>query len=386
MKAWFSKAGIRTRILVSTIAPLVIVASALGYYMTVARLNDVEHEFMHHGNTLAKLLATNSEFGVYNDNRKQLEIVASQLLQETHVVSAAIFDREGALLVQLQKDIADGSADTEPAPSTSVFSSAIKSSQISTMDYPLQDEFTGPPAGMLGRVEVALSKNHAILRQREILTTSILVLIAGILASALLSLAISRTVTRPLESIINTVRGLQTGKLDSRVPVEFGGELAQLADDINAMASTIQDSQRRLTSEVGQATSDLKAVVHKLEDKNLELEQAREAALEAGRTKSGFLAGMSHEIRTPLSAVIGYSRLLEDMEQTEEQQVYTRTITQAATQLLAIIDDILNFTRANQVEPGPVFSVWVKLTLVVLGCNTHLDNVLAGICQWFSIN
>ena len=353
MKVWLSKLGIRTRILVSTVVPLVIVTSALGYYMTEARLNEVEQEFMHHGITMAELLATNSEIGAFTNNRKQLESVAAKLLQESHVVSVAIFDRQGDLLVRLQKDIAGGSADPEPAASTSVFSSAITSSQISIMDYPLQDEFTGPPAGTLGRAEIALSKNHAILRQREILNTSILLLIAGVLASALLSLAISRTVTLPLERIIDTVRRLQTGKLDSRVPVEFGGELAQLADDINTMAATIQNSQYRLTSEVDQATSDLKTVVHKLEEKNLELEQAREAALEAGRTQSGFLASMSHEIRTPLSAVIGYARLLEDMEQTEEQQVYTRTITQAATQLLAIIDDILNFTRADsgRLEP-----------------------------------
>ena len=368
MKVWLNNMGIRNRILVSTILPLVIVAIALGYYMTAARLNDVEHEFIHHGNTMAELLATNSEFGVFTNNRKLLEIVASQLLQEDHVVSVAIFDREGALLVGLQKDSADSSTDPEPVASTSVFSSAIKSSQIGIADHPLLDKFTGPPAGTLGGVEVALSQDHAILRQKEILANSVLVLIAGILASALLSLAISRTVTRPLESVINTVRCLQTGKLDSRVPLEFGGELAQLADDINTMASTIQDSQHRLSSEVDQATTDLKAVVHKLEEKNLELEQAREAALEAGKTKSEFLASMSHEIRTPLSAVIGYSRLLEDMDQTEEQQVYTRTITQAATQLLAIIDDILNFSRADagKMEPDKSeFNLYERLESIV---------------------
>ena len=368
MKVWLNNLGIRNRILVSTILPLVIVAIALGYYMTAARLNDVEHEFMHHGNTMAELLAANSEFGVFTNNRKLLEIVASQILQEDHVVSVAIFDREGALLVGLQKDITDSNAVTEPAVSTLVFSSTIKPSQISIKDYPLQDESTGPPPGVLGGVEVALSQDHAILRQKEILITSIILLIVGILASALLSLAISRTVTRPLQSVINTVRRLQTGKLDSRVPLEFGGELAQLADDINTMASTIQDSQHRLSCEVDQATTDLKAVVLKLEGKNLELEQAREAALEAGRTKSEFLASMSHEIRTPLSAVIGYSRLLEDMEQTEEQQVYTRTITQAATQLLTIIDDILNFYRADsgRLEPdNSEFNLYERFESIV---------------------
>jgi two-component system sensor histidine kinase BarA len=68
-------------------------------------------------------------------------------------------------------------------------------------------------------------------------------------------------------------------------------------------------------------------------------------ALEAGVAKSEFLAKMSHEIRTPLGAIIGFSQLLEKTAQSEDQQEYTRTINQAASQLLIIIDDILNFTR-----------------------------------------
>jgi CheY-like chemotaxis protein/two-component sensor histidine kinase len=56
---------------------------------------------------------------------------------------------------------------------------------------------------------------------------------------------------------------------------------------------------------------------------------------------------MSHEIRTPLSAVIGFSRLLENSPQSDTQKEYTRTIAQAASQLLLVIDDILDFSRLD---------------------------------------
>ena len=52
--------------------------------------------------------------------------------------------------------------------------------------------------------------------------------------------------------------------------------------------------------------------ITELKQRNLELEEAREAAEIANRTKSQFLANMSHELRTPLNAIIGYSEMLQD--------------------------------------------------------------------------
>ncbi len=82
-----------------------------------------------------------------------------------------------------------------------------------------------------------------------------------------------------------------------------------------------------------------------------ELKAAREAALEASRLKSEFLATMSHEIRTPMNGVVGLTALLMETPLNETQKQYAQGVKGAGEALLAIINDILDFSK---LEAGKV--------------------------------
>ena len=77
------------------------------------------------------------------------------------------------------------------------------------------------------------------------------------------------------------------------------------------------------------------------------LVKAREAALEAARVKSEFVTNVSHELRTPLNGVLGMTGLLLSTTLEDSQKDYARTIERSARDLLAIIDEILAFARAE---------------------------------------
>jgi HAMP domain-containing protein/signal transduction histidine kinase/DNA-binding response OmpR family regulator len=127
-------------------------------------------------------------------------------------------------------------------------------------------------------------------------------------------------------------------------------ELTTKQEELHATNEELQEKAQLLENEKKQ-----------VEAKNLEIEMARRALEEkaeqlalTSKYKSEFLANMSHELRTPLNSLLILSKLLSDNPQgnlNEKQVDFARTIHGAGSDLLSLINDILDLSK---IESGTV--------------------------------
>jgi PAS domain S-box-containing protein len=85
--------------------------------------------------------------------------------------------------------------------------------------------------------------------------------------------------------------------------------------------------------------------ITEIKEAELKLIHAKKEADQARAAQEAFLANMSHEIRTPMNGIIGMANLMLSTSMDEEQKEFTENIQESARNLLAIINDLLDFSK-----------------------------------------
>ena len=154
-----------------------------------------------------------------------------------------------------------------------------------------------------------------------------IILICTVLSGIIVLVLARKNILKPIDELTKASYRLSRGELGIPISYQSENELGLLSESIKKMAVQLYEYIEYIRE---QAKSE---------------REAKESAINASKAKSNFLANMSHEIRTPINAVLGMNEMILRETRREDIRMYAMNIKHAGNALLALVNDVLDFSK-----------------------------------------
>jgi len=234
----------RSKVLLISVLPVVVTALVLASILISERLKEVNMHFDELGSNIVNYLAPVSEYGVFSDNFSYLDSTLSHTLKNKDIVAIYIENNNDSVVLKSIGNSWRGidlkKTDTDDFKK---FTARIIKTSVEIDDINSESSEDTSKNNTVGTVHVVMSLKAANMNKADIINNGAFVTLVLTIATILIGLVFSRSVTSPINNITSGVKIIKNGDLNYRIPIDFSGELAELALGINDMTSSLEVAQ-----------------------------------------------------------------------------------------------------------------------------------------------
>lgn len=333
---------IRDRVLLAALLPVTLVAFLLSAVFLLGRVGDLDEAHSQRARSLARQVASASEYGIFSGNISNLQAIAAGALREPDVRSVVIQDALGGVLARAGKAGYAGLpllGDSESEWNDETTRHDMLVQPVTATPVRLDDLFDGGrPSAMdtpqvLGHVVIEMSRQAVVSRERDMLMAGLAVTLGGLLFGGFLAVRIGRGVIGPILRVSDMIERLGRGELSARGEVQPDDPLRDLQQGLNQMAERLKQGRDELERRVDLAT--------------LELREKKEEAETATLAKSRFLAAASHDLRQPTHALGMFVARLAQLPHDEETRHLIVNLEASVRAMQDLLDALLDISRLD---------------------------------------
>jgi two-component system NtrC family sensor kinase len=233
---------------------------------------------------------------------------------------------------------------------------------------------------VLGVLEVGMSLSHVDTTLSALQRTTALVGLLTIAGLAVTAIVFTRRkLVVPIQQLASGVNRVKAGELKEPVPVEGGGEIAELASAFNEMEAALLDVRR-------QRLALLDSLERQVQERTAALEKAQERLVQTEKLSSlgRLAASVAHEINNPLSGILTFAKLLirslqegtPDAAERARQIQNLKLVEQETRRCTAIVRGLLDFARERPLDLANIdVNAAVDEALVLVRNQVSLQNI-----------